>query len=80
MSDELTCKELVELVTDYLEGALSRRDRRRFEEHLVVCDGCTSYLDSIRLTIRITGRLTEEDLMPEMERELAAAFRDWTSS
>ena len=77
MSDELTCKELVELVTDYLEGALTPRDRRHFEEHLVVCDGCTSYLDSIRLTIRITGRLIEGELSPELERELVAAFRGW---
>jgi len=80
VNDELTCKELVELVADYLEGALSHRDRQRFDEHLVVCDGCTSYLDSVRLTIRITGRLTEEDLLPEMERELVAAFRGWTRS
>lgn len=77
MSDELTCKELVELVTDYLEGALAPDERRRFEEHLVVCDGCTGYLDSIRLAIRVVGRLTEGDLLPEMERELLAAFRGW---
>lgn len=77
MSQELACKELVELVTDYLEGALSAADRKRFEEHLVICDACTSYLDSIRLAIRVTGRLTEGDLLPEMERELTAAFRGW---
>lgn len=77
MTDELTCKELVELVTDYLEGSLPPSDRRRFEEHLVVCDGCTSYLESISLTIRVAGRLTEGDLLPEMEQALVATFRDW---
>jgi len=74
---DLTCKELVELVTAYHEGALSAHDRQRFEEHVVFCDGCTSYLDSMRRTIEVTGRLTEDDLLPEMERELLATFRDW---
>ena len=77
LADDLTCKELVELVTDYHEGALSARDRQRFEEHVVFCDGCASYLDSMRRTIEMTGRLTEDDLLPEMERELLATFRDW---
>ena len=58
-------------------GALSARDRQRFEEHVVFCDGCASYLDGMRRTIEVTGRLTEEDLLPEMERDLLAAFRDW---
>ena len=77
LEDDLTCKELVELVTAYHEGALSARDRQRFEEHVVFCDGCASYLDSMRRTIEVTGRLTEDDLIPEMERDLLAAFRDW---
>ena len=77
LEDDLTCKELVELVTAYHEGALSTRDRQRFEEHVVFCDGCASYLDSMHRTIEVTGRLTEEDLLPEMERDLLAAFRDW---
>ena len=77
LEDDLTCKELVELVTAYHEGALSARDRLRFEEHVVFCDGCASYLDGMRRTIEVTGRLTEEDLLPEMERDLLAAFRDW---
>jgi hypothetical protein len=77
LEDDLTCKELVELVTAYHEGALSARDRQRFEEHVVFCDGCASYLDGMRRTIEVTGRLTEEDLLPEMERDLLAAFRDW---
>ena len=77
LEDDLTCKELVELVTAYHEGALSTPDRQRFEEHVVFCDGCASYLDGMRRTIEVTGRLTEEDLLPAMERDLLAAFRDW---
>ena len=77
LDDDLTCRELVELVTAYHEGALPARDRQRFEEHVVFCDGCASYLDGMRRTIDVTGRLTEDDLLPEMERELLATFRDW---
>jgi hypothetical protein len=77
LDDDLTCKELVELVTDYHDGALSARERERFEEHVVFCDGCASYLDGMRRTIEVTGRLTEADLLPAMEHELLAAFRDW---
>ena len=77
---ELTCKELVELVTDYFEGALSPDERRRFEEHLGTCEGCTSYVDSMLRAMQIVGRLTEDDVPPEMERELVAAFRGWKST
>jgi predicted anti-sigma-YlaC factor YlaD len=76
-SDELTCREVVEIVTDYLEGALSPEDHVRFDAHLSGCDGCTSYLDQMRETIRLTGMLTE-DQIPEAQRErLRLAFRDW---
>jgi predicted anti-sigma-YlaC factor YlaD len=68
---------MVELVTEYLEGARSPRARAIFEAHLVVCPGCTAYLDQMRQTIALVGRLTEEDLAPEGRRELLAAFRDW---
>jgi hypothetical protein len=80
LEDDLTCAELVELVTDYHEGALEARDRQRFEEHVVFCDGCASYLDGMRRTIEVTGRLTVDDVLPELERELVAAFRGWRSS
>ena len=73
----LSCQELVELVTDYLEGALSPADRRRFEEHTAVCENCARYLDQLRATIRITGSLTTDDLTPAMERELLSAFAAW---
>jgi anti-sigma factor RsiW len=76
-SRPLRCRELVELVTDYLEGALDRRTRRRFEAHLSGCPHCTAYLEQIRQTIRLTGRLREESLDPRIRQELLAAFRDW---
>ena len=76
-SDELSCRELVRLVTDYLEGPLSETDVHRFDAHLTACDGCTTYVAQMRDTIRTTGTLTEESLRPEARDELLAAFRTW---
>jgi anti-sigma factor RsiW len=76
----MTCRELVELVTDYLEGALAPEDRERFEAHLEACDGCTGYLDQIRLTVVATGRLTESSLDPPVREALVEVFRDWKRS
>jgi predicted anti-sigma-YlaC factor YlaD len=76
---QLTCEELVELVTDYLEGSLTEDDRKRFEEHLVVCGGCSNYLDQIRTTIALTGRARVDDLRDETKAGLLAAFRGWKS-
>lgn len=76
---ELACQEVVELVTAYLEDALDSADRERFEEHLVFCDGCEDYLEQMRTTIRLTGRV-EGELPPELEGELLEAFRDWRAS
>jgi predicted anti-sigma-YlaC factor YlaD len=73
----LSCQEFVELVTDYLEGALEPRDLRMFEAHLADCDGCTGYLEQLRLTIRLTGTITTDDLSPEAERALLQAFSGW---
>jgi anti-sigma factor RsiW len=73
----IACQELVELVTDYLEGALSEKDRRRFEAHIAGCPNCTAYVEQIRLTVRATGALTEEQLDPHARDELLAAFRTW---
>jgi anti-sigma factor RsiW len=75
----LSCQELVELVTDYLEGALPARDRRRFDEHIAGCPHCTAYLEQMQITIRTVGRLREDAIDPQMRDELLAAFRDWTS-
>jgi anti-sigma factor RsiW len=75
----LTCKELVELVTGYLEDALPPGERERFEQHLGECDGCDRYLTQMRLTIRMLGKLTEDSLEPDARDRLLAAFRDWKS-
>ena len=74
---ELTCEELVEIVTEYLEGGLTDAERKRFEGHVAVCEGCSNYLDQIRITIEIAGRVTVDDLMEETKAELLSAFRDW---
>jgi anti-sigma factor RsiW len=76
--DELTCRELVELVTDYLEGALDDDVRRRVDRHLAGCPGCSAYIDEMRVTIRITGTLTEWDLEPGVRDALLEAFRGVT--
>ena len=73
----LSCQDLVELVTDYLEGDLDERDLRAFERHLEHCDGCGEYVEQLRATIRLTGTLTLDDLSTEAESRLLQAFRDW---
>jgi anti-sigma factor RsiW len=73
----LACQQVVELVTDYLEGALSPADRRRLEAHLADCPHCTEYLAQIRETIRLTGRVEPEDLTPQMRTELTDLYRRW---
>ena len=78
IADVINCQELVELVTDYLEGALDPADLRRFEEHLAECGKCTAYLEQLRATIRAVGTITPDDLSPEAEAALLDAFRDWT--
>jgi len=77
--DELACQQVVELVTDYLEGALSRSQQRRFESHLQGCEHCTEYLAQMRATIRLTGRLRAEDLSPQMQEEFKDIYRRWRS-
>ncbi len=75
--EQMTCREFVQLVTEYFEGAISVEDRTRFEQHLVFCDWCVDYLQQMRDTLRVTGRLTEEDVPPEGRSELLRAFRNW---
>ena len=74
----LTCREVIDLLTDYVEDALPAAERRRVEAHLAICDGCTTYLEQVRETIRLTGMLTEEQIPDEERQRLLAAFRDWT--
>jgi anti-sigma factor RsiW len=73
----LTCRELVELVTDYLEGKLPPADQARFEQHLALCPNCPTYLAQMRQTIRALGMLPEESIAPEARQELLEAFRNW---
>jgi len=74
---DLVCQQAVELVTGYLEGSLSGRERRRFEAHLAGCPHCTEYLAQMRETIRLTGRLEPEDLTPQMREEFTDLYRRW---
>jgi hypothetical protein len=67
----------VELVTEYLEGALPEDEQVLFEEHVRDCDGCVAYREQLRVTIEAMGRLRTEDVSPEAEAALLAAFRDW---
>jgi len=75
---EMPCRELVELITDYLEDQLSPVDRARFEAHLADCEACRTYLEQFRQTIRVLGRLPEESLSAEARSTLLTAFRDWS--
>jgi hypothetical protein len=76
----LTCRELVELITDYFEDALSPQDRERFESHANRCSGCNAYLEQMRRTISLTGKLTEDDVFSPAEDELLKVFRKWKQS
>jgi anti-sigma factor RsiW len=74
---ELPCQHVVEMVTDYLEGALPAASRRRLEFHLAGCPHCTLYLAQIRETIRLAGRVTPDDLTAEMRTDLTDLYRRW---
>jgi anti-sigma factor RsiW len=74
---EIPCQEVVELVTAYFDGSLSRSDRRRFRAHIRGCDHCTAYIEQMRVMIEATGRITEEDIPPAAREELMEAFRGW---
>ena len=78
--DELSCRELIELITDHLEDALSADDRARFDRHLATCPRCRAYLDQMRLTIALTGQLSEDDLSPESRDALLETFRAWKAT
>jgi anti-sigma factor RsiW len=80
MEPQMTCKELVELVTEYLEGTLPKDTRQRMEKHLSGCDGCTHYVEQMRQTIRLTGQVREENLTSQQRDDLLRLFRDWKKS
>lgn len=73
----IVCRQAVELVTDYLEGALSPANRRRFEAHLAGCPHCTEYLAQMRATIALTGTVTPADLSPQAQDEFIDLYRRW---
>ena len=73
----LSCQELIELVTDYVEGTLSPADQARFESHLGVCADCHHYLDQMRETILLVGALAEQDIPDEAKEQLLYTFRSW---
>jgi anti-sigma factor RsiW len=76
----LACQELVEIVTAYLEGAMGRRDRKRFEAHISGCDNCHTYVEQMRQTIAATGSITEETIDPAARDELLEVFRGWKAA
>ena len=79
IEEDLSCAELVELVTEYFDGALSELDQTRFEEHVIFCEGCANHLLQMRETVGVLGRLEETDLSDDVASDLLAAFRGWKS-
>jgi anti-sigma factor RsiW len=74
---DMVCQQAIELLTDYLESSLPRRQRRRLEAHLKACPNCSGYLEQIRITIRLTGRIEPEALSPEAVDDLSELYRQW---
>ena len=79
-AEEMSCRELVEVITDYLEGTMRAADRARFEAHLEICPFCATYVDQVRQTIAVVGELREESIAPQARERLLAAFRDWRAA
>jgi anti-sigma factor RsiW len=77
LQDDMTCQDLVEVVTEYLEGSLSPVERHRFELHLADCDGCVNYVNQMRHTIQVLGRLYVPDIPADEQEQLLALFRNW---
>ena len=75
--EDVSCREIVEIVNDYVEGVLSPGEREAVELHLNLCDGCNDYLQQLRLAIALTGELPVDALSPEVEEELCIAFRSF---
>jgi anti-sigma factor RsiW len=76
----LTCRQVVELVTGYIEGTLPWRERRRVERHLAACDGCGAYVEQMRATLAALGTIDEETLTPGAREALLHAFREWRAA
>ena len=78
-ADEITCAELVQIITDHLEGTMQEAGRRRFEAHLLECPDCVNYLEQMRQTIAALGKLREESVAPDAREALLETFRGWRS-
>jgi predicted anti-sigma-YlaC factor YlaD len=74
----LSCREIVQLATDFLEGSMPLESRLRFERHVAICPPCRGFLGQMRETLRVSGELTEDSLAPEAREALLEAFRDWS--
>ncbi len=79
-NNDLTCQELVELVTDYLEDKLDAADKTRFESHLMICEGCRTYLTQIQQTIQLMGKVTEDEIPEEAKDHLLDVFKKWKTN
>jgi anti-sigma factor RsiW len=79
-SDEIACRELVELVTPYLEGVMPPEERSAVDRHLAACDGCRTYVEQMRLTIRAIGHVSDEAITSRTREEVLAIFRTWRQS
>ena len=80
MAEHVTCRDIVELVTDYLERVLPAEETALFEQHLNFCDGCVSYVEQMRAAVATVGRVRDEDVPQEARQRLLAAFREWKRS
>lgn len=78
--DEVQCREVVDVLTDYLEGALPADQRAALEQHLLTCEGCTSYVDQMRTSIGLTGRLQQEDVPAAVMDKVLQMFEDRSPS
>ncbi|MHB8612866.1 MAG: anti-sigma factor family protein [Candidatus Dormibacteraceae bacterium] len=77
---QMNCRQVVELMTDYIEGLLTSVDRARFEEHIAGCDGCRAYLAQLQATRKVVGRLADEPVPASVEKDLLEAFRSWRAA
>ena len=80
MAEHMSCQEVVELVTEYLDAALDADEAALFEQHVNFCDGCDWYLDQMRSTVATVGRISEDEVPPETRDKLLTAFREWKRS
>ena len=79
-AEHLSCQEVVELVTEYLDESLSTEEMSLFEQHLNFCEGCVWYVEQLRTTVEVLGEVREEDISPEIKDRLVDAFRNWRGS